>query len=104
MAEDTFVVGSDTYVVVRGLKDYQGNFVNNATVTGVLQNGAGVPVTGVGAITFTYVPDSNGDYDAVIPSTAAYENMKIHQLILTVVSGDKTLITKVRRIAKIDES
>ncbi len=103
MAE-TFAIGSDNYVLIKGIKDYQNNYMNDAIVTGVLQTAKGQPVAGVGPLVFTYIPDSNGEYEGIIPSTAAFENMKIHQIVLTVVGNGKTLLTKVRRIAKYDES
>lgn len=52
-------------LVIRGLKDHNGAYVNDATVTATIMNGATEVYSGPGE----YVAGSNGNYDVPLPST-----------------------------------
>lgn len=68
----TIAVGSTTLVKVNGLRDSDGNYQNNATVTieSLTERVSGDAVSGISVpFTLTYVTSSNGDYRGEIPET-----------------------------------
>jgi hypothetical protein len=82
-----FPIDSDATVNITGLRDAQGAYANNATVTGRLYQGAtplGVPMT------FVYVPGSNGDYVATVPPQHLRPET-FYMLVITATSGGKQL-------------
>ena len=59
-------IGSDVLARLSGLKDSStGGWVNTATVTGQVKDQAGANVGG--AITFSYLASSNGNYEGLLP-------------------------------------
>ena len=63
-------IGTDAKVLISGVADDTGAFINDATVTGVLKDNTGNPVTNATALTFTYITSSDGNYWCVIPYNA----------------------------------
>lgn len=58
--------GNTQVLRIFGLQDsISGNFLNAAVIEGSLQDDQGNVIPGCDQISFTYVPASNGDYDAV---------------------------------------
>lgn len=65
-----------------------GSYVNDATVSMTLKL-SGSPVSGATAVALTYVTDSNGRYQGVIPSTVSLTVGGAYTLEITAVSGTK---------------
>jgi len=61
-------IANDNLLRLRGLKNTKtGAYENSATVTARVVNAAGADVSGQSwPVTLTYVPSSNGDYDATL--------------------------------------
>ena len=100
MASGNWYVKSDTLLLVKGLKDEAGVVVNNAVLTGVLQDKKGAAVDGVGNVIFNYVAASSGDYKATVPAAAAMKEGTDYDLIVTCGINGKVLTLRIRRTAK----
>ena len=95
---------TDILVHAKGLTHaVDGAYVNDATVTATMADQAGVAVTGVGTITFSYVSTSNGEYVGTIPDTASMTAGVFYTLTITstaTISGTSFKRTdKIRRKA-----
>jgi hypothetical protein len=67
MPVNFWAVGSDNDVIIDGLKvEETGLYVNNATVTGILQNGSGATVA---SFTLEYQTGSDGRYVGTVPAS-----------------------------------
>lgn len=98
-APDGFYVATDTQITVQGLKDTSGQYVNDATVTGVLKDRAGKIVTGCDHLVFVNVADSDGDYTGTIPATAPLKEASEYDLVLSCTKSDHRMTITYRRSA-----
>ena len=92
-------VATDCMITLSGLKDDQGNYINNATVTGNLVDSNNVAVTNGSNIAFTYVASSNGQYQAVLPYNAATQNGQSYTMNILAISGSKRAMLVMQRQA-----
>ncbi len=61
---------NDQILELNGLQDSETlAYLNAATITGTLKNSAGEEVTGLIDVAFSYVTDSDGDYQAQVEGT-----------------------------------
>jgi hypothetical protein len=91
-------IGTDCKVVLSGLKDDAGAYVNDATVTANLVNTQGANVTNGTNITFTGL-GSNGQYEAVLPYTLDLTADAEYTLNILAVAGNKRALLKMARRA-----
>lgn len=88
---------SDNVVRLEALADDDGNWVNDAEVTWVLQRTLGDADTNLGDGTMDYVEDSNGEYKGTIPYTAVASRGDKPWLVVTAVSPTKGRLKLVER-------
>jgi hypothetical protein len=100
MATGNWFLGTDTHIHLTGLKDKDGNFLNAATVTGVLCDTHAVPLPGVSPVTFSYVAASSGNYDGLLPSTVTLKEGRDYDMLVTAVNNGRTMQARIRRKAK----
>ena len=93
----TWPIGTDCKVTIRGLKDDTGMGIADATVTGVLKAANGTPVVNADSITFT--AKGAGDYEGLVASDAELLDGRQFTLEITAIKDDKTLFAKVARAA-----
>ena len=104
MAEalEVWPINSDAKVLITGISDDQGNYINNATIVGVMKDANGIEIVNADNIAFTLVPDSNGDYVGIVPHNADLLNGRKFTLEITITSGTIQCVILVTRIAKYD--
>lgn len=92
-------INSDMTVTLEGLKDSLGAYLNTATVSGQLKDGA-TPIGG--SLSFTYVPASNGNYVAELPAATVASLIEDRQysMLITATAGGDTITIEVRRLAR----
>ena len=100
-APDGFYIGTDTQISIKGLKDVNGQYVNNATVVGVLQDRTGKVVVGCENLSFSYVIDRNGEYVGVIPATSALKESTEYDLVITCTNSNRRMTITYRRSAAV---
>lgn len=68
--------GNDNVLELKGVVDFNGNFLNAAVVTAKILDKAGVEVaaTGYAAQTLAYVPASSGNYQKIVDK-AVYDGL-----------------------------
>jgi hypothetical protein len=93
-----FYVGTDTQVTLQGLKDVLGAYVNDAVVSGVLQNKQGMAIIG-GSVPFNYVAGTNGNYVGDLSASAAIVANTEYDLMITATRTNRTITLKVSRTA-----
>jgi len=94
-----FAIASDNLVHLTGLQMADGTIINNAVVTATLEDDDGNAVDVGGPIPFTYVANSAGNYDGIIPHTAAMTEGQAYNLFVTVTVGTTQMDVRVRRNA-----
>ena len=92
-------IGTDAKVLISGITDDAGAFINDATVTGILKDASGNPVTNASALTFTYITASSGNYSGIIPYNADLLDGRVYTLVLTVVDGGAHALINITRNA-----
>lgn len=84
--------GNTQVLQVSGVQDQiSGLFQNSATVTATLNDANGNPVSGMSGLSLTYVPGSNGQYQATVSSTFNPAAGDMYTLILDVASGGSAM-------------
>src|ERR1035437_5949039 len=91
----TWPIGTDCKVTIRGLKDDTGMGIADATVTGVLKAANGTPVVNADSITFDAI--GAGDYEGLVSDLAELLDGRPYTLEITAVKDDKKLLAKVVR-------
>ena len=99
-ANQVWPIGTDCKVVLSGLKDDAGAYVNDATVVGNLVGLNDAAVTNGSAISFTYIPASNGQYEAVIPYNAGTLSGLDYTFVIVATKGAKRATLKMTRPAQ----
>jgi hypothetical protein len=95
---DSWWIDTDNCVQITGLKDVvTDQYVNDATVTGVLTDKNGNTVTGAGSLSFEYISGSNGNYAGEIPSTVTLTEGEQYTLTITAMGGGFKLTVKITR-------
>jgi len=86
---------SDNAIEYRGAKDLAGgNHINNATMRVWLYTRAGVEVPGASwPIAGNYIPDSDGDYIAIIQDGIDWEADTIYELVVEIDGGNDLFLT-----------
>lgn len=88
-----FYISSDNIVTLEGLIDVvTDTYINDATVTGIVYKGT-TPISSI--VTFTYVTDSDGDYEGQVPNfvDVSEKDGNIYFIEITVTySGNKLTI------------
>lgn len=78
-------IDSDNIIRIIGLQDTRTDaYINNATITGQLHNEAGEHVGG--AISFSYVAGSDGDYTGLLPHSVVLTLEAFYTLEVTMVN------------------
>jgi hypothetical protein len=92
MTESRIAVNSDAIIKLQGLRDDSGAFLNDATCT--VQDIADQAGNTVGGYAppqaMTYQTDSNGDYHAAIPASAALVVNRWYRVTVRAVRGGFT--------------
>ena len=81
---------TDNLLRIAGLKRIDvtpSTFVNDATVTGVVKDSAGVAVVGADSITLSYVAASDGVYEGQVSDTAAIVDGDDYTVEVTIVAS-----------------
>lgn len=95
-------VNTDCKVVLSGLKDDQGAYIENASVVGVLKDANGNVVNYASSITFTY-SGPNGMYVAIIPNNADIIAGRDYTFYITATAGARKALLKMTRTAQFIE-
>ena len=98
-AAEGFFVGTDTLVTIKGLKDAEGAWVNDADLVGVMRNRQGQAVAGCDQIPFFHTPNTNGDYEAILPASAPLKDRAEYDLVVTCNRGGRRMTLVIRRTA-----
>ena len=86
-------------VAITGVKDDAGNLINDGTVTAVLKDSTGNPVTNANALTFAYVASSDGNYSGIVPHNADLLDGRDYTLEITIVKDGKQALLQITRTA-----
>jgi len=82
-------VGENNLVRWKGLKDRRtGEFVNDAELTMTVYTLGGSAVANGSAISLTYVAESDGDYDGIVPKNAAITVDTRYKVVASANSAD----------------
>ena len=90
-------INSHATVRYVGLKDIDGNYINDATITVIVQDRAtGAAIAGITTLTLTYISDSDGNYQADIPysQTANLTQDQELTLVYTITANSKQTVEK----------
>jgi hypothetical protein len=93
MAEyDIIYKGNDQHLQVSGLADgLTAAWVNDAVVTATLKDSASAVVTGINALSLSYIAASNGNYRGAIPDTFNPAEGYDYTLEITATQGGTTV-------------
>ena len=98
-------VGTDHKVVLSGLKDDAGNYINDATVTAVMKDSNGNVVSNGNTISFSLVndptngPSATGDYQGIVPYNVDLLDGRTYTLEITAIKGARRVLVKMTRDA-----
>jgi len=96
----TWPVGTDHKVVLSGLKDDAGNYINDASVAGVMKDANGNVVNNGDNIQFTLVGGSTtGDYMGIVPYNADLLDGRTYTLEITAVKDNRRVLARMTRDA-----
>jgi hypothetical protein len=84
------------YVVLEGLQDGDGDYVNNATLTATVHDANGVEL--VTPQSMTYETGSHGTYKAALPATLTLTDGSPYDVIVS--SGDGVVYRRMTRFAR----
>jgi hypothetical protein len=95
-------IGTDVKVVLEGLADESGGYINDATLLCTLRDTKGVNVVGAINVAFNYVATSNGNYEGILPNTLSLIEGRNYDLIgvFTNPANSRKMTVRVRRAAK----
>ena len=97
MAVEFWAIGSDNLVIHTVTDQATGDGVAGGTVTGVLKDEYGQPVSGADSI--TGVDQTGGVYHLIVEDTVYLESGKRYNLEITTVAGGSTHLACVSRAA-----
>ena len=102
MAEtvEIWPIGTDAKVLITGVKDDGGAYINDGTVTGVLKDINDNVVLNGAEIAFTYMASSNGNYAGIVAHDVDFLEDRDYTLELTIVKGDVQALIKITRTAR----
>lgn len=99
-ANQVWPIGTDCKVVLSGLKDDTGAYVNDATVVSNLVGLNDAAVTNGSGISFSYIEGSNGQYEALIPYNVNVVSGTEYTLVIVATKGAKRATLKMTRPAE----
>lgn len=97
-ANQIWPIGTDARVVLSGLKDDAGAYIDDATVVGTMKDANGNVVSGAAEVSFTHTAP-NGVYSAIVPSDAAFLPDRSYTLFILATSGPRKAMLKMTRSA-----
>lgn len=91
-------INTDCKVVLSGLKDDSGAYIDNASVVGTLKDAQGNNVANAQALNFGY-KGPNGVYEVIIPNNADILADREYTFYITATSGARKALLKMTRTA-----
>lgn len=91
-------INTDCKVVLSGLKDDSGAYIDNASVAGTLKDGQGNNVANAQNLSFSY-KGPNGVYEVIIPSNADILDGRDYTFFITATAGARKALLKMTRKA-----
>ena len=92
-------IGTDHKVVIRNVRNDAGEFINGGDITAIMKDANGNVVANASLIIFSYIVDSDGDYEAIIPYNADLLEDREYTLHFTAIKDGMRASPKMTRTA-----